>query len=196
MAVLSLRALSAVLGALASASLHAAAAEITSAPPHPIDPATAAEVTTAPPHPIDPATPPRLAAHEAVQHLLAGFVDPTLPPYNAAGDGVADGPCLPTGRGRWCMRVAFAPRVSSMRACVRACYAHTLPVVLAWQMVCRRAYVSVARRRPGWMRCPRALVVSWGTDHTPPMVVAVIWVVGRSCRPLLSQASPHVAFAP
>ena len=40
--------------------------------------------------PIDPATPPRLAAHQDVQPLLAGFVNPTLPPYNAAGDGFTD----------------------------------------------------------------------------------------------------------
>lgn len=41
-------------------------------------------------YPIDPATPPRLAAHRNVQPLVEGFVNPTLPPYNAAGDGVAD----------------------------------------------------------------------------------------------------------
>ena len=40
--------------------------------------------------PIDPATPPRLAQHRDVQPLLAGFVDPMLPPYSAAGDGVTD----------------------------------------------------------------------------------------------------------
>ena len=40
--------------------------------------------------PIDPTTPQRLARHKDVQPLLAGFVDPTLPPYAAAGDGVAD----------------------------------------------------------------------------------------------------------
>ena len=40
--------------------------------------------------PIDPATPRRLAAHKDVQPLLAGYVDPTLAPYNAVGDGVAD----------------------------------------------------------------------------------------------------------
>eukprot|EP01052_Picozoa_sp_SAG31_P045176 SAG31_NODE_8152_length_1508_cov_7.717486_1_plen_120_part_10 len=40
--------------------------------------------------PIDPVTPPRLAAHQDVQPLLEGFVNPTLPPYNAAGDGVTD----------------------------------------------------------------------------------------------------------
>ena len=39
---------------------------------------------------IDPKTPQRLAAHKDVQPLLAGFVDPTLPPYQALGDGVAD----------------------------------------------------------------------------------------------------------
>ena len=47
-------------------------------------------------HPIDPATPKRLAAHADVQSLLAGYVDPTLAPYNAAGDGVADGAPHPT----------------------------------------------------------------------------------------------------
>ena len=40
--------------------------------------------------PIDPATPPRLAQHKNMQPLLAGFVDPTLPPYRAAGDGITD----------------------------------------------------------------------------------------------------------
>lgn len=40
--------------------------------------------------PIDPATPLRLAEHKDVQPLLAGFVDPTLPPYAAAGDDVTD----------------------------------------------------------------------------------------------------------
>jgi hypothetical protein len=40
--------------------------------------------------PIDPITPARLAKHKDVQPLLAGFVDPTLPPYSAAGDGMAD----------------------------------------------------------------------------------------------------------
>ena len=40
--------------------------------------------------PIDPATPQRLAQHRDVQPLLAGFVDPMLPPYNAAADGVTD----------------------------------------------------------------------------------------------------------
>lgn len=40
--------------------------------------------------PVDPATPPRLAPHKDVQPLLAGFVDPTLPPYQAVGDGLTD----------------------------------------------------------------------------------------------------------
>ena len=40
--------------------------------------------------PVDPATPERLAQHKDVQPLLAGFVDPTLPPYRAADDGVVD----------------------------------------------------------------------------------------------------------
>ena len=39
---------------------------------------------------IDPLTPARLAAHADVQPLLAGFVDPTLLPYGAAGDGSTD----------------------------------------------------------------------------------------------------------
>lgn len=40
--------------------------------------------------PIDPATPARLAAHKDVQALISGYVDPTKPPYSAAGDGVTD----------------------------------------------------------------------------------------------------------
>jgi hypothetical protein len=40
--------------------------------------------------PIDPNTPARLAKHKDVQPLLAGYVDPTLPPYSAAGDGATD----------------------------------------------------------------------------------------------------------
>lgn len=48
--------------------------------------ATAAGAET----PVDPATPSRLAQHKDVQPLLAGFVDPTLPPYRAAGDGTTD----------------------------------------------------------------------------------------------------------
>ncbi len=40
--------------------------------------------------PLDPTTPSRLAQHKDVQPLLAGFVDPTLPPYRAAGDGITD----------------------------------------------------------------------------------------------------------
>jgi hypothetical protein len=39
---------------------------------------------------VDPLTPARLRAAAAVQPLCAGFVDATLPPYSAAGDGVAD----------------------------------------------------------------------------------------------------------
>ena len=40
--------------------------------------------------PIDPNTPARLAKHRDSQPLLAGYVDPTLPPYSAAGDGTTD----------------------------------------------------------------------------------------------------------
>ena len=38
--------------------------------------------------PIDPATPQRLAADKDVQPLLAGYVDPTLAPYNAGSTTV------------------------------------------------------------------------------------------------------------
>ena len=41
-------------------------------------------------YPPDPSTPARLLAHAAVQPLLKGFVDVTLPPYNAVGDGIND----------------------------------------------------------------------------------------------------------
>ena len=40
--------------------------------------------------PPDPTAPTRLLAYRDVQPLLAGFVDPTLAPYGAKGDGVAD----------------------------------------------------------------------------------------------------------
>lgn len=40
--------------------------------------------------PIDPLTPARLAKHKDVQPLLAGYINPCLPPYSAAGDGVTD----------------------------------------------------------------------------------------------------------
>ena len=39
---------------------------------------------------VDPLTPARLRAFAAVQPLCAGYVDPTLPPYSAAGTGAAD----------------------------------------------------------------------------------------------------------
>ena len=51
---------------------------------------------------LDPALPANLTQHAAVQPLCAGFLDPTLPPYSAAGDGVHDDsaavptPALPT----------------------------------------------------------------------------------------------------
>ncbi len=41
-------------------------------------------------YPPDPATPARLLAHASVQPLLAGYVDPTLAPYKAKGDGKSD----------------------------------------------------------------------------------------------------------
>ena len=41
-------------------------------------------------YPPDPTTPTRLRAHAGVQPLNKGFVDVTLPPYNATGDGRAD----------------------------------------------------------------------------------------------------------
>eukprot|EP00041_Stephanoeca_diplocostata_P028628 m.823932 g.823932 ORF g.823932 m.823932 type:complete len:499 (-) comp23405_c0_seq20:1052-2548(-) len=40
--------------------------------------------------PPDPATPPQLLAHKDVQPLNKGFVDVTLPPYNASGDCLSD----------------------------------------------------------------------------------------------------------
>jgi hypothetical protein len=40
---------------------------------------------------LDPALPPNITAHAAAQPgLCAGFLDPTLPPYGAAGDGSRD----------------------------------------------------------------------------------------------------------
>ena len=39
---------------------------------------------------LDPALPANLTQHADVQPLCAGFLDPTLPPYSAAGDGVRD----------------------------------------------------------------------------------------------------------
>eukprot|EP01063_Lacrimia_lanifica_P001696 TRINITY_DN10879_c0_g1_i1.p1 TRINITY_DN10879_c0_g1~~TRINITY_DN10879_c0_g1_i1.p1 ORF type:complete len:769 (+),score=226.25 TRINITY_DN10879_c0_g1_i1:60-2309(+) len=41
-------------------------------------------------YPVDPATPARLRAHADVQPLQHGYIDVTLPPYRAAGDGVRD----------------------------------------------------------------------------------------------------------
>ena len=40
--------------------------------------------------PPDPTVPPRLRAQAAVQPLMEGFVDPTLPPYLAVADGAHD----------------------------------------------------------------------------------------------------------
>lgn len=40
--------------------------------------------------PPDPSAPARLLAYRDVQPLLAGFVDPTLAPYGAKGDGATD----------------------------------------------------------------------------------------------------------
>jgi hypothetical protein len=37
-----------------------------------------------------PSHPPRLLAYETVQPLCAGYINPTLPPYNAFGDGAHD----------------------------------------------------------------------------------------------------------
>ena len=39
---------------------------------------------------VDPLAPARLRAAADVQPLCAGYIDATLPPYNASGDGVAD----------------------------------------------------------------------------------------------------------
>ena len=39
---------------------------------------------------MDPLTPARLLAAATVQPLCAGYIDVTLPPYNASGDGMAD----------------------------------------------------------------------------------------------------------
>ena len=39
---------------------------------------------------LDPALPANLTRHAAVQPLCAGYLDPTLPPYSAVGDGKQD----------------------------------------------------------------------------------------------------------